>query len=131
VIGGRVLDTSAVVQFASNTSIYMQSAVWVALEESLVLAIPATSLAEAWARAAPTGHDALEVLLGLPITMIDPLDAAQTEPVGKLLAAASAAAHLRAGHVVHVARRRGWQVITAAAAPLRQIDPELDVEELP
>jgi hypothetical protein len=130
VIGGRVLDTSAVVQFASNTSIYMQSAVWVALEESLVLAIPATSLTEAWAQANPAGHDALEVLLGLPITVIDPLDAAQTRPVGELLAAAPAAA-LRAGHVAYVARRRGWPVITAAAAPLRRIDPKLDVEELP
>jgi hypothetical protein len=130
VIGGRVLDTSAVVQFASNTSIYMQSAVWVALEESLVLAIPATSLTEAWARADPADHDALEVLLGLPVTVIDPLNATETRPVGELLARA-AAADLRAGHVAHVARGRGWPVITAAAGPLRLIDPELDVEELP
>lgn len=130
-IGGRVLDTSAVVQFASNTSVYMQSAVWVALEESLVLAIPATALAQAWAQADPAGHDALEVLLGLPITVIDPLEAAQTRPVGELLAAAAAAADVRAGHVVHVARRRSWPVITAAADSLRRLDPELDVEELP
>ena len=129
-IGGRVLDTSAVVQFASNTSIYMQSAVWVALEESLVLAIPATSLTEAWAQADPSSYDALEVLLGLPITVIEPLDAAQTEPVGKLLAAAPGT-DLRAGQVAHVARRRGWPVITAAAVPLRRIDPALDVEDLP
>lgn len=129
-IGGRVLDTSAVVGFASNTSVYMQSAVWVALEESLVLAVPATASAQAWAQADPAGHDALEVLLGLPITVIDPLDAAQTRPVGELLAAA-AAVDVRAGHVVHVARRRGRPVITAAADSLRRLDPELDVEELP
>jgi hypothetical protein len=131
VIGGRVLDTGAVVQFATNSSIYMQSAVWVALEESLVLAIPATSLTEAWAQADPASHDALEVLLGLPITVIDPLDAARAAPVGRLLAAAPAAGELRAGHVAHVARRRGWPVITATAAPLRRIDSGLDVEELP
>ena len=129
-IGGRVLDTSAVVQFASNTSVYMQSAVWVALEESLVLAIPSASLAEAWAQAHPSGHDALEVLLGLPITVIEPLDAAHSRPVGELLAAAPGT-DLRVGHVAHVARRRGWPVITAAVDPLRQVDAELDVEELP
>lgn len=129
-IGGRVLDTSAVVQFASNTSIYMQAAVWVALEESLVLAIPTTALAEAWAQADRADHDALEVLLGLPVTVVDPLDASRTRPVGELLAAAPSAG-VRAGHVAEVARRRGWPVITAATEPLRQVDPGLDVEELP
>jgi hypothetical protein len=130
VIGGRVLDTSAILQFASNTSIYMQSAVWVALEESLVLALPATSLTEAWARADTGDHDALEVLLGLPITVIDPLDADQTRPVGQLLAAAGGA-DVRTGHVAHCANRRGWPVVTAAPDPLRRIGPALDIEELP
>lgn len=129
-IGGRVLDTSAVVQFASSTSIYMQSAVWVALEENLVLAIPAASLTEAWAETDPGDHDALEVLLGLPVTVVDPLDATQTRPVGELLAVVPAAG-VRAGHVTHVARRRDWPVITAAAGTLRQLDPDLDVAQLP
>jgi hypothetical protein len=130
VIGGRVLDTGAIVQFASTTSIYMQSAVWVALEENLVLAIPATSLAEAWAETDPGNHDALEVLLGLPVTVVDPLDDAQTRPVGKLLTAAPTAG-VRVGQVTHVAHRRGWPVITAAPEQVRQLDPALDVEELP
>ena len=129
-IGGRVLDTSAIVQFASTSSIYMQSAVWVALEENLVLAIPATSLAEAWAEANPEDHDAIEVLLGLPVTVVDPLEDAQTRPVGELLAGAPTAG-VRAGQVTHVAHRRGWPVITAAPGQVRQIDPALDVEELP
>lgn len=129
-IGGRVLDTSAVVQFASNTSIYMQSAVWVALEESLVLAIPTTALAEAWAQTDPADHDALEVLLGLPVTVVDSLDGARARTVGELLTAASGAG-VRAGHVVEVARRRGWPVITAATGPLNEVDAGLEVEELP
>jgi len=130
VIGGRVLDTSAILQFASNSSIYMQSAVWVALEESLVLAVPATSLAEAWARADAGDHDALEVLLGLPITVIDPLGADQTRPVGQVLATAGST-DVRAGHVAHCAKHRGWPVITAVPDPLRRIDPGLDIEDLP
>jgi hypothetical protein len=75
-------------------------------------------------QADPADHDALKVLLGLPTAVIDPLDAAQTEPVGRLLAAPAGADHpadRRAEHVVHVARRRGWPVITAAAAQLRGI----------
>ena len=129
-IGGRVLDTSAVVQFASNTSVYMQSAVWVALEEALVLAIPGTSLAEAWAQTDPADHDALDVLLGLPITVVNALDAAQARSVGQILTAAPAAG-VRAGHVAHVARRRGWPVITAAPEQLRRVELALDIEELP
>ncbi len=76
------------------------------------------------------GDAGLEVLLGLPITVIDPLDAAHSRPVGELLAATSAM-DVRAGHVAHVARRRGWPIITAAPGALRRIDGDLDVEELP
>lgn len=127
-IGGRVLDTSAVVQFASTSSIYMQSAVWVALEESLVLVVPATSLTEAWAQTDPADHDALAVLLGLPITIIDPLDAAQAHDVGQLM---TAGVDVRVGQVAHVARSRDWPVITAAPEALRRLDVGLTVEELP
>jgi hypothetical protein len=130
VIGGRVLDTSAILQFATNTSIYMQSTVWVALDEGLVLALPTTSLTQAWSQAHPDHHDALEVLLGLPVTIIDPLDADRPRPVGQLLANAGSA-DVCAGHVAHCARRRGWPVITATPAPLRRIDPELAIEQLP
>jgi hypothetical protein len=130
VIGGRVLDTSAILQFTSNTSIYMQAAVWVALEDGLVLAVPTTSLTEAWAQADRSDHDALEVLLGLPIAVIDPLGVDQTRKVGQLLADAGSR-DIRTGHVVHCANRRGWPVITAAPEPLRRIDPALAIEELP
>jgi hypothetical protein len=137
VIGGRVLDTSALLRFASNTSIYMQSAVWVALEEGLVLSVPATALTEAWARSHSGDHDVLDVLLGLPITVVDPLDADEARRTGRLLAASSeqvgedAAADVRTGHVVHTARRRGWPVLTAVPESLRRLDPELEVDELP
>jgi len=140
VIGGRVLDTSALLRFASNTSIYIQSAVWVALEEGLVLAVPATSLTEAWAQSHSGDHDVLDVLLGLPITMVDPLDAEEARLTGRLLAAdrseqvdegEDAAADVRTGHVVRTAQRRGWPVLTAVPEPLRRLDPELEVDELP
>ena len=138
-IGGRVLDTSALLRFASNTSIYIQSAVWVALEEGLVLSVPATALTEAWARSHSGDHDVLDVLLGLPITVIDPLDADEARLTGRLLGASSeqvgagedAAVDVRTGHVVRTAQRRGWPVLTAVPEPLRRLDPELEVDELP
>jgi hypothetical protein len=40
VIGGRVLDTSALLAFARGTSIYASAAVWTAVEESIVLLVP-------------------------------------------------------------------------------------------
>jgi hypothetical protein len=37
VIGGRILDTSALLAFAHGTSIYASAAVWTAVEEPIVL----------------------------------------------------------------------------------------------
>jgi hypothetical protein len=48
VIGGRVLDTSALLAFARGTSIYASAAVWTAVEESIVLIVPSTAVAAAW-----------------------------------------------------------------------------------
>jgi hypothetical protein len=130
VIGGRVLDTTAILRFATNTSVYMQSLVWVALDEGLVLAIPATALTEAWAGIEPADHDALDVLLGLPVTVIDPLAAEQARPTGELLAAGDTS-DLRSAHVALCSRRRGWPVLTAAPGPLRRLDPDMEIDELP
>lgn len=45
VIGGRVLDASAVLAFVEQRSVYA-SAVWTATEEDIVLMVPAAVLAE-------------------------------------------------------------------------------------
>jgi hypothetical protein len=127
-IGGLVLDTSAITRFAANTSVYAQAAVWYAVEESAVLAVPATALTEAWAHVGQRHRDALEVLLGLPVTVVTDLSAAQAALIGRLIAAGG---DVRAGQVAHTARSRGWPVLTAHPAPLRRLDARLDIEELP
>jgi hypothetical protein len=127
-IGGLVLDTSAIVQFASSTSIYAQAAVWYAVAESAVLVVPATALTEAWAQVAPRHRDALDVLLGLPVTIVTDLGTAPARPIGQLMGARG---DIRVGHVAHTARSRGWPVLTADAAPLRRLDAGLDIEPLP
>jgi hypothetical protein len=69
VIGGRILDTSALVAFARGTCIYASAAVWTAVEESIV---PSTAVAAAWAELAVEHHPVLEVLLQLPVTSSTP-----------------------------------------------------------
>ena len=44
-IGGRILDGSALVAFARGTSLYAAAAVWTAVEESIVLIVPSTAVA--------------------------------------------------------------------------------------
>jgi hypothetical protein len=71
VIGGRVLDASTIVGFALVRP-YPHALVWTAVEAGLVLAVPATALAAAWARTPPEAHDTLAVLLALPNRRLDP-----------------------------------------------------------
>ena len=46
-IGGRVLDASALVAFASQSSMYAAALVWTAVEEGIVLVVPSTAVAVA------------------------------------------------------------------------------------
>lgn len=61
--------------------------------------------------------------------MLGELDAGLAVEVDQLLTAAGVFDVL-AGHVVAVARRRGWAVLSADPARLRRLDPTLDVDEL-
>jgi len=106
VIGGRVLDASAVIAFASRTSIYAQALVWTAVEEGIVLVVPSTAVGTAWATLAEKDHDVLEVLLRLPVTVVDDLTGVRARAVGEL-----GGAQLDA-HALLCARDRGWAVVT-------------------
>jgi hypothetical protein len=130
VIGGRVLDASALEHFATGRSIYARALVWAAVEQGDVLVMPTTALTAAWARIPPEAHSVLEVLLGLPNTVVEVLDGPTAHQVGLLLAAAGQG-EMVAGHVLWCWRQRGWAVLTAEPGPLRALDPEVEVEELP
>lgn len=125
-IGGRVLDTSALLAFATETSVYCSALVWTAVRESIVLAIPSTAVAAAWADLADKHHPVLEVLLSLHVTVIEPLDGERARAVG-LLGGPQADAH-----AVACARERGWPLVTAQ--PTRYADyghAGVDIEPLP
>lgn len=129
-IGGRVLDTSALAAFACGRPVYVRALVWAAVEQNLVLVIPSAALSRAWAHLEPVHHPALRVLLDLPNTVIDELDPVTAHESGLLLAA-SGQDDIVAGQVAHCARRRGWPAVTADPGALHKLDPAVPVEELP
>jgi hypothetical protein len=132
VIGGRVLDVNAVVGFSTGQSVYTEALVMTAIEENIVLTIPSTALARASALI-PPGHElGLDVLLGLPCTVVDALDAVQARALGALLQqGGEPRGDIAAAHIVHCARRRGWPVVTSDHEPLLTLDGSIEIENLP
>lgn len=106
-IGGRVLDTSALLAFARGGSVYAAAAVWTAVEESIVLIVPSTAVAAAWVELGEQYHPVLDVLLELPVTVVDPLDQRRARTVGRL------GGRLVDAHAIACARERGWPLLTA------------------
>ncbi|HLU60240.1 MAG TPA: hypothetical protein VKZ81_32680 [Pseudonocardia sp.] len=129
-IGGRVLDATALAAFATGRPVYVRALVWAAVEENIVLAVPSAALGRAWSMLEPEHHPALQVLLDLPITVIDELGPASAHESGMLLAA-SGHDDLVAGQVAASARRRGWPAVTGDPASLRKLDTTVAIEELP
>lgn len=129
-IGGRVLDSSALVAFATGRPVYVRALVWAAVEANIVLAVPSAALSRAWSLLSPEHHSALAVLLDLPITVIDELDPRAAQESGLLLAE-SGLSDLSAGQVALSARRRGWPAVTGEPWTLRKVDAAVALEELP
>lgn len=128
-IGGKVLDTSALIQFASRRSVYAHAVVWNAVDGDAVLAVPTVALARAWASLDPDHHAAMDVLVGLPVTVLDCLDSSARE-VGLFLAG-SGSVDVVTGAVAWCALRRSWPVVTAEPGPLRSVDHTIQIERLP
>jgi hypothetical protein len=126
VIGGRVLDTSALVAFASGDSIYAAALVWTAVEEGIVLVVPSTAIAAAWSQLRDKDHLVLEVLLDLPVTVVDNLDASRARAVGAL------GGDQPDAHALLRAQDRGYPLITADAARYTGIRPAgVEIDQLP
>lgn len=113
-IGGRVLDASALVAFVRGSSIYAAAAVWTAVEESIVLIVPSTAVAAVWAELAEEHLPVFDVLLHLPVTVIDNLDESRARAVGQL------GGHQADAHAIVCAQERGWPLLTADPARYAQ-----------
>jgi hypothetical protein len=129
-IGGRVLDATALAAFAIGRPVYVRALVWAAVEENIVLAVPSAALGRAWALLDPEHHPALQVLLDLPNTVIDELGSISAHESG-LLMAASGQDDIVAGQVAASAKRRGWPAVTGDPGALRKLDTTVTIEELP
>ncbi|HWR46539.1 MAG TPA: hypothetical protein VN327_02805 [Pseudonocardiaceae bacterium] len=125
-IGGRVLDASALLAFARGISIYAAAAVWTAVEESIVLVVPSTAVAAAWAELAQEHRPVLDVLLYLPVTVIHNLDQARARAVGQLGGSQADA------HAIACAHERGWPLLTAHPDQYARYEQAgVDLESLP
>lgn len=129
-IGGRVLDSTALAAFAVGRPVYMRALVWAAVEANIVLAVPSAALGRAWALLDVEHHAALRVLLDLPNVVIDELSTATALESGLLLAA-SGQDDIVAGQVAASAKRRGWPAVTGEPGSLRKLDTTVTIEELP
>ena len=131
-IGGRVLDTSALADAATGKTIYARALIRTAVEHGIVLAVPTAALMAAWASVPAGDQPFLAMLLDLPVTVVDVLDAPAARAAGLLAGSADGPpADLVAAHVAHCAARRHWPVVTADPGPVRAVDPRVTVELLP
>ena len=130
-IGGRVFDVTAIVDFATARSVYAEALVMTAIEENIVLVVPGAALARA-ASLIPPGHElGVDVLLGLPCTVVDDLDATRARSVGALLRQCGQSnVDVAAAHVVLCAQQRGWPVVTSNPEPLLALDSSVEIERL-
>ncbi|MGH3935552.1 MAG: hypothetical protein ACRDS1_11350 [Pseudonocardiaceae bacterium] len=112
--------------FARGTSIYAAAAVWTAVEESIVLIVPSTAVAAAWAELTDEHRPVLDVLLQLPVTVIDTLDETRARAVGQLGGPQADA------HAIACAHQRGWPLLTAHPDHYTRYDQTgVDLEPLP
>ena len=131
-IGGRVLDTSALIDAATGRTIYTRAFVQTAVEMGVVLAVPATALQDAWATLPQDARPFLELVVDMPVTVVEALTADMAQAAGIAGQEARGGQYATTpAHVVQTAISRSWPVLTVDPAPLEAINPEVLIERLP
>ncbi|HSL07641.1 MAG TPA: hypothetical protein VK887_06645 [Pseudonocardiaceae bacterium] len=126
-IGGKVVDASALAALVRGR---MSAIAWfdTAWALSLPLYLPTLALAEVRA-VRPDAVPGLAEVLGHPSVVLGELDATAANQVDQLLLTADVF-DACAGHVVHIARTRGWPALTADPGRLRRVDPAVQLDLL-
>ncbi|MEU4229566.1 hypothetical protein AB0F17_35160 [Nonomuraea sp. NPDC026600] len=134
-IGGRIFDTSAILDFSRGRggTQYTQAVVWSSLEDGLVIVVPAPAVAAAIAQLPDHRHDVVDVLLGMPITVVTEITRGSIPALAQTLRAANARAAYAGtiGAVALAAQQRGWPVLTREPAPLSELWPDVRLEVIP
>lgn len=131
-IGGRVLDSTAVRAIASGESEYAAALLAVATEMGITLAVPATALEEAWRWSTQSERPWLELLAqASPVVVID-LDAAAARETGLLASDASQPQSEPAtAQSVAVALQRDWPVVTRYPDAVLLLSSKVRTETIP
>lgn len=131
-IGGRVLDATAVHAIVTGSSEYAQALLTVATDLGIPLAVPATALQAAWQEADPKARPWLDLLPEAATVVVLDLTAQVARDAG-LLAADSGhpGAPASAGHAVAVALERSWPVVTRHPDVLLALSPDVRTETIP
>ena len=133
-IGGKVLDTSALVDAGTGRTIYFRAAVVAATRLGSTLLIPTTAWAEAWAQAPPQARGFLELMAEHPHAVFAPLDVRGGREAGLLAASAQHRGlgwSVRVAHVAQEALARGYPVLTTDPQALLDVDPSVPIDEMP
>ena len=126
-IGGKVVDASALAALIRGR---LSAVAWFATAETAGLALYLPTLALAEVRAVrPDAAEELAEVLGHSMIVLGELDAANARQVDRLLTDVGVFDAM-AGHVVHVARQRGWPALSADPGRLRRIDPDIEIDLL-
>jgi hypothetical protein len=126
VIGGRVLDTTALQAAARGSSLYAQAFITAARSTGIVLAIPAVAWQRTWRDSDLEDRPFLQLLREISVVVFDDLtpDAAQAS---SLLGSEHA---LDVLHVAWSALTRDWDILTSRPETFAGIHPDIGVEPI-
>jgi len=130
---GRVLDTSSLVDFATQRTRYVEAVVWMHDRYVGSLIIPAPALTAARAQISASAIPVLDVLVNLEVCVVLPLDENNIPGVADTLKAAGSYAPeaVTAASVVHAARARKVPVCTSNSYPLRALWAGIEIDPIP
>lgn len=130
-LSGIVLDLGAVLGWCRSDP-YPHAITWATAGSGNTIVVPAAVLTAARALTATKHLDVLGVLLGMPHTVVPPLDRRSAAEVGGLLAGCpDADVLISAAHAVREATTRDWHVLTDRAAVLCRLDPGVHADVIP
>lgn len=127
---GRVLHTGALIALAHG-SLYVASLLRVASDHDLILAVPATALAEA---VAAVGDDRYRLDLAMTIDVVNvvPLTLSNAIEVGELCAKTGTSS-LAAAHSTYLSTAYHWPIIAGREdePALRAVVSDLEIDFVP